>query len=264
MPLPVLRNASASSPADFIRLFHQSQLEWCRHLGEESELDFGRWISNPALPGCEDANCLLDAFLIPGLSATQLIAEMEARSGRTGAPWRRCSINPSVPSEQTAPLVDALQNAGWLRTSLEVLYKNKGDGDLFPATDLIIIPSRASYRHYRQLMDQRDPGGADIALAHLDDSHVDSLLALRGGEPVGCISVLSSGEIGTVRDWYVATNHRRRGIGRLLLGRALEICARGLLRHVMIGVASAGDTVGRLCSGRGFVSIGNIVSFDKP
>jgi len=199
MPLPVLPNAAASSPADFIRLFHQSQLEWCRQLGEETQLDFGRWISNPALGGCDDANCLLDAFLVPGFSAAQLLTEMDDRCRRAGTPWRRCSINPSMPIDRTAPLIDALQNSGWKCSSLELLYKNKGNGDLFrpafPATKLTIIPSRASYQHYRQLIDQREPGTADIALMHLDDPHVDSLLALRGGEAVGCISVLTTGQV---------------------------------------------------------------------
>jgi GNAT superfamily N-acetyltransferase len=141
--------------------------------------------------------------------------------------------------------------------------KTKGDGDLFRQADLTIIPSRASYRHYRQLMQERGPGGADIALAHLDDPHVDSLLALRAGQPLGCISVLSSGEIGTLQDWYVAHDHRRTGIGRLLLDRALEICARGLLRHVMLAVGSSSDAAGRICAARGFVSIGNAVRFSR-
>ena len=128
---------------------------------------------------------------------------------------------------------------------------------------MTIIPSRASYQHYRRLMDEREPGTADIAVMHLDDPHVDSLLALRGSQAVGCISVLTTGQVGTLREWYVAADHRRSGIGGLLLDRALEICARGLLRHVMIGVGSANDSVGRICAARGFVSIGNVVSFLK-
>jgi GNAT superfamily N-acetyltransferase len=256
MPLPVLRNPSASSPADFIRLFHQSQLEWSRHLGEEIQLDFGRWISNPSLPGCDDANCLLDAYLVPGISPSQLLTDMDARCQRAGVPWRRCSLNPSVPADQIADLIRALQSAGWRSTPLDVLYKIKGDGDLFCPPGLTVIPARASYRHYRQLIEQREAGSADIALMHLDDSHVDSLLALRGGEPVGCISLLTSGEVGTVRDWYVTVNDRYQGIGRLLLNRAMEICVRGLLRHVMISLPMNADTAHRLCEASGFQSIG--------
>ena len=215
-------------------------MEWSRHLGEETELDFGRWICNTNLPDSDEANCLLDAYLIPGTSPSQLLAEMNDRCQKAGTPWRRCSINPSAPIEQTAPLIEALQTAGWKPTPTEILYKKKGDGDLFPPRDqnkgdgdlfslpnLTVIPSRASYRHYRELMDKREAGSADIALMHLDDSHVDSLLALRGGEPVGCINILTTGEVGTVREWFVASNHRREGIGCQLLDRALEICASG-------------------------------------
>jgi GNAT superfamily N-acetyltransferase len=267
MPLPVLRNATAATPADFIRLFHQSQLEWSRHLGEETELDFGRWIFNPDLPDSSDSNCLHDAFLIPGLSASQLLADMTERTRNAGVPWRRCSINPSAKIDQTEPLIDALKNAGWSPTPLEVRYRipdKKGDGDLFSPSDLTIIPARASYRHYRQLMELREPDTADIALLHLDDSHVDSLLALRGGQAVGCISVLATGEVGTLREWFVSADHRRQGIGKLLLSRALEICARGLLRHVMIGLPVDADTTARLWSARGFESIGEWKTFGGP
>jgi GNAT superfamily N-acetyltransferase len=261
MPLTVLRNIAVATPADLIRLYHQSQLEWCRHLGEEAQLDFGRWISNPSLVNCDDANCLLDAFLFPGISPAQLLAEMANRCRQASTPWRKCTINPSVPTGQTTPLTEMLQSSGWMASSLNIQYRKKGDGDLFSPPDLTIIPSRASYRHYHQLMDEREPGTADIALMHLDDPHVDSLLALRGTEPVGCISVLSAGEIGTIREWYVSAHHRRTGIGGLLLDRALEICVRGLLRHVMIGVDSSSEIASNLCAKRGFVSIGHVVSF---
>src|SRR5712664_3353992 len=95
MPLTVLKSSYASTPEQLIRLFHQSQLEWARHLGEETELDFGRWISDPA-------NCLLDAFVTAGMTPADLITQMNARG------WQGCSISPSVPTDQIAPLAEAL------------------------------------------------------------------------------------------------------------------------------------------------------------
>src|SRR5258708_36393266 len=114
MPLTVLKSASASTPEQLIRLFHQSQLEWARHLGEETELDYGRWISDPAI-------CLLDAYLLPGMKPADLIAEMNQRS----PDWRCCSLNPSVPADQTTPLTNALMSNGWNSEPSTLLYRRR-------------------------------------------------------------------------------------------------------------------------------------------
>ena len=250
-PLTVLKTSSASSPEQLVRLFHQSQLEWARHLGEETELDFGRWIDGP--------NCLLDAFPLPGMKASDLIGEMASRS------WEGCSLNPSAAKEQTAPLVDALLTAAWTACPLNILYRNqKTDLAANQAIDgLKIIPARASYRHYRQLMEDRDSTNTDTAMSHLDDSHFDVLLALKDGNAIGSIGVLTSGEVGTIREWYVTPPQRHSGVGRLLLTRALEIAARGMLRHVMIGLPDSTDPAQGLCQTAGFQIIGQWASFWK-
>jgi hypothetical protein len=253
-PLTVLKTSSASSPEQLVRLFHQSQLEWARHLGEETELDFGRWIDGP--------NCLLDALLLPGMKASDLIGEMANRS------WQCCSLNPSAAKEQTAPLVEALLTAGWTACPLNILYRNqKTNLAVNPAIEgLKIIPARASYRHYGQLMEDRaNIGGTPmpLAMSHLDDSHFDVLLALKDGNAIGSIGVLTSGEVGTIREWYVTPQQRHRGVGQLLLTRALEIATRGMLRHVMIGLPDSTGPVEGLCQIAGFRKIEQWASFWK-
>ncbi len=266
MPLTVLGNAAAFTPSDFVRLFHQSQLEWSRHVGEETELDFGRWIFSKTLLDCDDANCLHDAFLVPGLAGKDLLLDMQHRCENTGVPWRRCSLNPSAAVDQSQQLTASLEAAGWTADPLQIFYHVKkpvGAVQQYSSPPLTIIPSRAGYQQYRKIIEQRKAGSADIALLHLDDSHVDSLLALADGEPVGCVSLLAGGEVGTIRDWFVSPAHRRKGIGRLLLNRALEIAARGLLRHVMIGLPTANEPAIRLCNARGFASIGQWKAYRK-
>jgi GNAT superfamily N-acetyltransferase len=266
MPLTVLKTIPASSPADLIRLFHQSQLEWSRHLGEEIELDFGRWISNPILPTVDDANCLLDAFIVPGMTAAEVISQMDDRSQQH---WRCCTLNPSMTPDRTGELVAALLAQGWTMQTTDILYRTRAIARALPAiNDLTLIPARASFRHYRQLMQQRaltDAGAEpDAAMLHLDDSHLDALLALQAGNPVGCISVLTTGEVGTVREWYVTPEHRNHGLGRLLLDRAMEICSRSVLRHVMIALPPSAQAAHRLCQTAGFQVIGQTSTLHRP
>jgi GNAT superfamily N-acetyltransferase len=253
MPLTVLKNTSASTPEQLIRLFHQSQLEWARHLGDETELDYGRWIADPA-------NCLLDAYLLPDQKPSDLIADMNRRSPT----WQCCSLNPSMPDDRTAPLAAALLAEGWVSQPTNILYRRRPASQTVSTSPVLkIIPARASFRHYRELLDQRSPGDADTALLHLDDSHFDALLALKDGHPVGSIGILTSGEVGTVREWFVHPDHRSHGIGRLLLDRAMEICTRSILRHVMIGLPDPNHPATPLCQAFGFEPLGIWASFWK-
>lgn len=247
MPLTVLKSSYASTPEQLIRLFHQSQLEWARHIGEETELDFGRWISDPA-------NCLLDALVPPGMNPVELVAEMNQRFPA----WQGCSINPSVPISQTAPLVEMLLAKGWASVPTTILHRRQPiRPTLSTPPDLKIIPARASFRHFRELL------GNDLAITHLDDSHFDALLALKSGQPVGSIGILTSGEVGTVRQWFVHADHRHQGIGTLLFDRAMEITVRSVLRHTMIGLPDPNHPAAPICRAFGFTPLGIWSTFGK-
>jgi hypothetical protein len=69
--------------------------------------------------------------------------------------------------------------------------------------------------------------------------------------------------VGTVRQWFVVPPQRHQGIEAMLLDRAMEICARGLLRHVMIGLPDSADDARHLCQTAGFDKIGQWLSFWK-
>src|SRR5438067_1819420 len=74
----------------------------------------------------------------------------------------------------------------------------------------------------------------EAAMAHLDDPHYDALLALKDGQAVAKVGVLAVGEIGRIEPMFVAESSRRQGIGRAMMLRALEICARSLFKHVFL------------------------------
>jgi ribosomal protein S18 acetylase RimI-like enzyme len=101
-------------------------------------------------------------------------------------------------------------------------------------------------------------------MAHLDDPHWDALLALREGTAVAAVGVLAVGDVGTIDELYVAKDHRRQGIGRTMMGRALEICARSLFRNVMLSVPPENEAAQVLYRGLGFRKVGEVMSYRSP
>ncbi len=252
MPLPIL----SSTTADLVRLLHRSQLDWCRAVGEETTLDCGTLICNPDLPTIAEANCIVNARIIPGTTAAKVVESV-------GADCRRWSLNPSVTAEQTSPLADHLVQTGWLPITSDIFLLRKQRPLPTAPTGLTIIPARAGFAQYRQLLEQSNTNGQAIeaAMLHLDDSHFDALLAIIDRQPVASIGVLASGDVGTIHQWFVAENFRRRGIGRLMLDRALEICIRASFRHVM-AVAPAVSAAAILLQSTGFEKVGEWVVYE--
>ena len=70
--------------------------------------------------------------------------------------------------------------------------------------------------------------------------------------------------IGRIEGVYVARDFRRRGIGRMMMGRALEICARSLFKHVFLSVDPGNAPALALYRQMGFAKIGNLVTYRAP
>ena len=86
-------------------------------------------------------------------------------------------------------------------------------------------------------------------------------LAGAGREGVGTAGVLAVGEVGLIEDVYVAEAHRGRGIGRTLVSRALEICARSLFKHVLLEVWPQNKAAVELYQKYGFRKIAESVAY---
>jgi ribosomal-protein-alanine N-acetyltransferase len=249
-----------------VRLFHRTELHWVRHVAEETQLEAGTAFTNPALP-LREANLVMDAALPPGVSADAAYAEVEAHFAARGARCLSWILNPSAPPEQTRPLIEALGVRGWRLWPLDILYLGgRPSGAVTEVGGLTIIPARASYRHARALAEQvaaewREPPLADALMQHLDDPHLDAVLALRDGDAVAGVGVLAVGEVGRIAYPFVAPALRRQGIGRTMMSRALEICARSLFKHVMLGVAPNNAEAIALYHGLGFRKIGEVKAY---
>ncbi len=272
MPLPVLQRIASSEPADLLRLFHRSELHWFRHLGEEATLDVGTAIVNPALGRVWDANRVMEARLPRGMAAAAAVQAIETHYKVAGCRCAKISVNPAAAPSEAAPLEAHLAAIGWKR---EVTWAFARPGGAAPAaamTDppVTILPARASFRHAQALATEAaaesvEPQVAEAAMLHLDDPHYDALLAINAaGHAVGSAGVLAIGDVGAIQEVFVAEPHRRKGIGRLLLSRTLEICARSLFRQVLLGVAPTQTAAIALYESLGFGKVGESVSYAAP
>jgi ribosomal protein S18 acetylase RimI-like enzyme len=134
---------------------------------------------------------------------------------------------------------------------------------------LTIIPARASFKHARILFDElsgewNTPELADAAMMHLDDPHYDALLALRDGAPVAHVGVLAMGEVGLIEQVFVTETARGRGVATHMISRALEICARSLFKHILLGVAPNNAPAVHVYEKFGFKKIGQFMGYLKP
>lgn len=268
--LPILQSTAASaSPETLVRYFIQTERDYVRHLSEETPLDFGTAFHNAELSKVHDANCILDAALPEGMTPADALAQATAHFAEVGSTLWHWVMNPSAKPEFTAPLAEYLQQNGFAPRTADVMRLDHVPGKIVEVAGLKIIPSRASFRHARKLADEsavelwNESTLADAAMMHLDDPHWDSLIALRDNEPVAHVGVLAVGEIGRIDDVYVAKNYRRLGIGRTMMGRALEICARSLFKHVMLMVNPTNEGAVKLYQSVGFKKVGEVTAFRK-
>ena len=267
MPLPILNSPAQATPESLVRYFHQTEQRLAEHLGEVTALDVGTAIANPALSNVHDANVLLDAAIPEGMSAAEVFDLAQAHFAAQGTRWWKCVLNPSLPAERTAPFAEHLVANGYTRENSDILYLDRmPTATVAEAAGVRIIPARASYRHARQLAEEMaaavgEPQVAELLILDLDDPHWDAVLALIGTEAAGHVGVLAAGEIGRIETLHVSEKHRRHGVGRTLMSRALEICARSLFKHVFLSCRAENAPAQALYAQLGFRKVGEFVEY---
>ena len=271
MALPILNNApTPPSDADLVRLFHRTDAAWIEHGAEGEPLEVGTAYANSALPSIWNANHVRDASLAVGMTPEQAVAEVTAHYASKGTACAYWIMNPSADAAQTRPLADHLISLGHRVRVDEILYLRRSrSAPVAAPAELKIIPARASYRHARALAEERarDRWGSAIDelveadILDIDDPHTDTLLALHADRPVATISVLAVGDLGRIENVYVARDFRRRGIGRTMMSRALEVCVRSMFRHVFMLVDPANTPATTLYRSLGFEPIGRLTSY---
>jgi ribosomal protein S18 acetylase RimI-like enzyme len=236
--LNVLRAVAAATADDLLRLFLQTGQRRAGELAEGETLEIGVAYASAEFTELPEANMIWDACLPEGLSASEAVAMADAHFLANGSRCGGWLINPSIAAMAAAPFADYLVGVGFQATRSVVMRLEAAAAESTAPPDIRVIPARASFRHARALAEGLGFSSAAIEaeLRRLDDPHWDRLLALSDGEVIGGVGVLAVGEIGRIDDLQVLPAHRGRGIGAMLLSRAIEICRRSQFRHVLAGV----------------------------
>jgi ribosomal protein S18 acetylase RimI-like enzyme len=270
MPLPIL-NVPPPSPTDemLVRYFHQTERHWTEHIAEASELDVGLAFTNAELGNVHDANRILMASLPAEVEPDDAIKMADEHYAARGVRCRSWVMNPSSPQSQTDPLVGALLSRGYRSAAKDILHLRHVQAPSVAVPELTIIPARASFRHARALAEESakkwdERQLVEAELAHLDDPHWDALLALKDGVAVATIGVLAAGEIGRIENVFVSASFRRQGIGKAMMARALEICARSLFKHVFVSCEPQNSAAQGMCRNLGFEKIAEFAQYQAP
>jgi ribosomal protein S18 acetylase RimI-like enzyme len=273
MPLPVLPHRADTPNADLVRLFQKTGSMWASHLAEPEQLDAATAYANPSLPKVWDANQVRDVAVPQGLSPSQAIQEIESHFASQNSRCVAWVMNPSAPTDQTRPITEHLLAAGYHPRINDIFYLRRTPQRAIPQVqDLKIIPARASYRHALALAHENAaecyPDVAEqLAQAwesHLDDPHFDALIALKGDQAVASVGVLAVGELGLIEGLYVSKPHRRQGLARTMMSRALEIAARSLFKHVFLSTLPDNHAAIALYQTLGFEKIGQFTRYLAP
>lgn len=269
MKLPILKSTHELKSADLLRHFLAAEFQWARHLGEETPLEFGVVVANPSLNRVYDANRVFDLSLPPGVDPRLVIASVEEFFNSRGCICHQWSINPSIDPARSDLLESHLLSVNFQKLAYQVLRAQSGVHNLKYRDDLQIIPARAGYRQARELASEQamerwnEPQLADASMLHLDDPGWEALLALKDGIPAGMAGVLSMGEIGLIEEVYVSKKFRNTGVGQTLLVRMIEICARSLFKHVLLGVDPGNSAALGLYQKAGFAKVAEAFIFSR-
>jgi ribosomal protein S18 acetylase RimI-like enzyme len=269
MSLPILPSRPAASTADLIRFYYRTDFQWCQQIAEQAQLEVGTALVNPSLPDIPQANVVFDAAVPDGISPADAIAEADAHFAANGSRVLTWVANPSAPAQQTTPLTDHLLASGFVRRTEDIMHlSGQPTGAVREIGGLRVIPARASFRHAHELAREAGAGFASIVdqiadafIAHLEDPQTDGLLALRDGMPAAYATVLTVGEMGCITQLFVSATLRRQGIGRTMMSRALEICARSLFKHVFLSCDPTNAGAIALYRQLGFEKVGDFVCY---
>ena len=227
--------------------YQRAREMWAAHCADEAAFGLAGVYANSRLADIAEANCILGP--LEGARVEEALAYFAAQNVAPVA-WYMPGASPAI-----AGLEEHLTEI-W---QLDMLAQKLPQAQ----PELTIIPARASFAHVAEIAAIMRPGvsprqAAEAAMCHLDDSRVDALIALRDGRAAAYAAVLSAGEFGFIMEFFVREDLRRRGVGKTLAGRVMDICARSLFRNVYCPIGEGNRAGKSFLAQLGFSSVEKI------
>lgn len=242
MSLPILKVTTTLTSAALARQFVQSEAILSGSIVEPLPIEPGAYC-DPALSPLAIANRVVDAYLPDIATAEAMLRTVDEAFGNAGSECREWSINPTTPDEVRQKVEAALMGGGYEKQSVDLMRLQRSPTFEKEFENLQVVPGRTSPALVAELFAESSLLHANLlatAMARfVDETRLDSLLAIKNGRPIGFVGVLTLGQVGRVMHLFVAESHRRRGVGSQLVARALEVCARSLFQHVFVVDESA-------------------------
>ncbi len=263
MRLDVIPNSEHSMQQAVLPLFERARAIYCSLGMEMMDFDIGSALIHSQLLPVYDANALFDARLPKGMeiqSAWQKLVELFEENKS------KClEVRPSVVAEQSEidPLVNHLQSMGWQQHSRAVYRLERAI--VSEQSQETIISARSAYSLYEALCRKAAGGNEKLAaysMLKLDDPRYEVLVLLKDGEIAARTGVLSHGEVGLIEQVHVLSEYRGQGLGKVILNRAIELCARSMFKHVLLGCDN--PQAAGLYASLGFARIGDSVEWRDP
>jgi ribosomal protein S18 acetylase RimI-like enzyme len=248
------------------RMWETAEARWLAGVTEESAVSCGVVWRSVELRESYEANQWRLARVGKGQTVAGALAEVEGVFGEMGV---RCASVTLAPDGDGSELVGHLLGLGYVGQEVEVLRLVRHVPRVDGGQGLSMVPARAMRGGYEEMANlwAGEWGQAvvrEMAMAHLDDSSFEAMLVLLDGKVGGTGGVLSVGQVGRIENVAVRPEFQRRGVGRWMMERLIEMCGRAAFRHVLIGVEPGNVAAQKLYAGCGFEKAGSVVTYYAP
>lgn len=219
-------------------------------LSQTEPLDFGVAFYSAQFPNSPQVNQFRD-FEAGGTPIAELYESVEcfySQRNLTCLRWVPALGSP------IAPIEEYLAHQGWARRDFLAMAMDDWP-DIEPAGPIRVLPARAMRKALRTT--HLDPGDtrfsaatkgeqADESNERLNDSNYDVFVAMLDNVPAGRIGYHEVGDIASLRDLYVVSGARRRGVARALLAH-VTLLARRLAPRIFVASVMSDDAQARAC-----------------
>ncbi|MCH7872590.1 MAG: GNAT family N-acetyltransferase, partial [Planctomycetes bacterium] len=245
-----------------VRMSNQA---YYRQISDDETLDNGIFYFSAEHPTLDACNFVADV-LIEEMGATPQAAFESIEAAFTQRGVKCCRWMPAA-GQPVETLDKLLSPRGFLREETIALTRVPN-----PVPEVErryhILPARAMRRACSTLLTQRfaDRGEQadallELQLSRMDDPQFDAYVAMTDDQPAGYLALHQVGEIGRIRDLYVAKSHRTAGAATALLNYALATAQRWSLRPICVEIPAGAVGPRTLLDKAGFEEGGRLVHF---